>query len=377
MAIKVIIRRQGAASTAPPLAERILVGPIITIGRDAASSLQLEDAAIAPEQAVIINEDGLLLLINRADGTDLNGEALARESRRPLADGDRLRLGSYLVSFVLSGDSERAVAAGSTSTAAGTARQPEAPPGQLLPGRAAAADTLRASSEERTPARDSSSSSGGPASANSFAAILDSLRTEEDRFYFQIENAGQPRQRVAVESAEMLLGWDETGQNITCEAANVFQARAVVRKDWSGVVVQPQGQGGVWVNGEAVDAARRLRNGDRLTLLPTAAATSPETHYLVFHEPASLVVLDSLLPQQLPPPVAARTPAADNGRNTEANQALAPLAPSAVVVAPRKRAGWFSPDRKYFGYFTFLEVLVMITGTLVAALAIFLILEYS
>ena len=340
MVIKVIIRRQGAAEAAPPLAERILDGPIITIGRDPASTLQLDDPSMAPEQAVIINEDGHLLFINRAEGTELNGEVLVREGRRPLADGDRLRLGSYLISFVLSGDAGSALA---TAAAAPTHSAPQ-PGGPGQPS-AAPADTISTAGEgPATPGV-------GHPSSNSFAAILDSLRTEEDRFYFQIENAGGGRTRVAVESAEMLVGWDETGQNITCEAARVATTRAIVRKDWSGVVVQSQSAGAVWVNGEAVESARRLRNGDRLSLLPAAATTtSPETHYLIFHEPASLVVLDSLLPQQLPPPVALRPQAADNGRGGDLNQALAPVSNPATAGAAPRRGGLFSPDRKYFGY---------------------------
>jgi hypothetical protein len=376
MAIKVIIRRQGAAPGAPPFAERILDGPIITIGRDASATLQLDDPAVAPEQAVIINEDGLLLLINRADGTSLNEEALARGGRRPLAHGDRLTVGSYLVSFALSDD------AGAPDGARAAATPSHPAPTQASPEQSRAASQPEAARTPEEGTAGASSRGTGHTSAGSFAAILDSLRTEEDRFYFLVENAGRRGERVAVETAEMLVGWDETGRYITCEAASVATARAVVRKDWSGVVVQPQSPRQVSVNGEAVETVRRLRNGDRLTLVAAAAAagTSPETHYLIFHEPASLVVLDSLLPQQLPPPVATRVAGADNGSAGDAGQALAPVSGLAAAggarTAPR-RAGFFSPGRKYFGYFTLVEVLVMMTGTLVAALAIFLILEYS
>ena len=165
-----------------------------------------------------------------------------------------------------------------------------------------------------------------------------------------------------------MVGWDETGRRISCDAAQVSAARAVVRKDWSGVVALPLSVGMVLVNGETVEGPRRLRDGDRVTLLPTGAS-EPEDACLVFHEPASLVVLDTLLPQQqLPPPVtrgAAETNAAESS-------ALAPRA-QAVAVA---KAGPFSPGRRYFGYFTPTEVLIMIVGTLVAAVIIFMILEY-
>jgi hypothetical protein len=166
-----------------------------------------------------------------------------------------------------------------------------------------------------------------------------------------------------------MVGWDETGRRISCDAAQVSAARAVVRKDWSGVVALPLSVGMVLVNGETVEGPRRLRDGDRVTLLPTGAS-EPEDACLVFHEPASLVVLDTLLPQQqLPPPV---TRGAGEANVAAESSALAPRA-QAVAVA---KAGPLSPGRRYFGYFTPTEVLIMIVGTLVTAVIIFMILEY-
>src|SRR3712207_8113641 len=47
----------------------------------------------------------------------------------------------------------------------------------------------------------------------SFAAILDSLRTEEDSFYFVVESAAGQSRRVRLEAAETMIGWDETGRD--------------------------------------------------------------------------------------------------------------------------------------------------------------------
>ncbi|MGH9902433.1 MAG: hypothetical protein ACRD68_11560, partial [Pyrinomonadaceae bacterium] len=148
----------------------------------------------------------------------------------------------------------------------------------------------------------------------------------------------------------------------------------VVRKDWSGVVVLSLSAGAVSVNGEPVEAPRRLRNGDRLTLLPAAPpAPDAESPSLVFHEPASLLVLDSLLPQQqLPPPVTTAV-TAPHGR--EAQPAAAPAPRPAAAVA-RKSPGLFDPGRRYFEYFTLPEILIMACGTLVAAVVIFFVLEW-
>ena len=346
MATRLIINRRGAAEE-----ERALGGGITTIGSDPSATLRLSDPRVAPEQAIILDEGGQLLLINRAEGTLLNGESLAREARRTLSPGDRLAAGPYEILLApggadtpleqkggRSGEDERA-----PSTAAGAAGAPDSP------------------AEARGP------EAGAP--AKSFAAILDSLRTEEDSFYFLVETAGA-RSRVALEGTETVVGWDETGRRISCDAARVASARAVVRKDWGGVLVLPLSAGALYVNGETVEAPRRLRNGDRLTLLPTPGGAGPEESFLVFHEPASLVVLDTLLPQKMPPPV---SPAAD----------LAPasaeaLAPATAAAAPaRRHQGLFAPGRRYFGYSTPAEVLVMVCGTLVAAAIIFLILEFS
>lgn len=359
MAIRLIIRRRDAGEGAAA-AEQTFDGPIITIGSDPAASLHLEDPGIAPEQAIIIGGDEEPpLFINRAEGTLLNGESLAREARRPLSDGDTISVGPFRISFE-TGNGFR--------------------PGAPVPGLGAddAAPPVRTTRETPAFPGDAPESAPPPAAEvaqpTSFAAILDSLRTEEDTFYFQVETATLGRRRVPVEGAGMLLGWDRTGQNVACgDAASVSTARAVVHKDWSGVVLQPEGAGAAAVNGEPVEAARRLRNGDRVTLRPpnASAAFDPARNFFIFYEPASLVVLDSLLPaQQLPPPVAA-PPA-----GTEGAGALVPAPPPqppAVRAAERKPL----TARTYFGYFTLGEVALMACATLAAAFIIFLILEYS
>jgi len=336
MAIRLIIERQGA-----PADERTFEAEIVTIGSDAASSLALPDARVAPEQAIIINEGGRLLLINRADGTRLNGEPLAREARRALAEGDAIEFGPFVV------------------------RLAPAAPARVGPAAEAARPALAPATREVETPPENRADAAGEASARtrSFAAILDSLRTEEDSFYFEVEADGE-RRRLPVEAAELMIGWDESGRRVASDPSRVVAPRAVVRKDWSGVVILPLSAGMVTVNGETVEAPRRLRNGDRLTLLPTPHTGANSLPALVFHEPASLVALDSLLPPQpLPPPVAA-----------------APAGREAAALAPRARADVArraAPDgRRYFGYFTGAEVAVMACGTLLAAVVIFLLLEW-
>ncbi|HEV2764050.1 MAG TPA: hypothetical protein VGV38_13790, partial [Pyrinomonadaceae bacterium] len=142
--------------------------------------------------------------------------------------------------------------------------------------------------------------------------------------------------------------------------------RARVRKDWGGVVVQPHGPGTVEVNGEPVGAARRLLDGDRLTLLPTAVAADQRETVLVFREPAVLLALGSLLPQQLPPPVAPGPSVAA----AEAKQE--PPIPQVLEPMPEAGPRPVSPRQSYFGYFTLGEVVILILGTLAAAVVIFM-----
>ena len=220
--------------------------------------------------------------------------------------------------------------------------------------------------------------------SRSFAAVLNSLRTAEDSFHFIVEDGGQSGTRLFIESAEMPVGWDSTGERLACDLASIVALRMVVRKDWTGVVVLPDRPGMVSINDAPAEDQQRLHNGDRVTLEPTAIARGSVPVTLVFHEPASLVALDSLLPQKLPPPVVPVAPPVEASSLTEASAyepdapvaALEPVTPQAV--SPKKqRQSLGNIQKRYFGYFTLLELFIMIVGTVVGAIVVFLVLEYS
>jgi hypothetical protein len=220
-----------------------------------------------------------------------------------------------------------------------------------------------------TPPQTPSGAPGTKTPQRNFAKILESLRTVEDSFYFEVEGGPQAGRRVTVETAVMPLGWDSTGRNISFEPATIATPCAVVRKDYSGVFVQPLGAGGVAVNEERVESEQRLRDGDRLYLASQGTAELRKEPSLIFHEPATLAILDSLYRQRPPPAAAARTPKpkVDEGRAVETRS------------ASRARASYarlFAPDRKFFGYFTLLELSMMCVATLVAAVIVFLVLIY-
>lgn len=408
MTIKLIVKGRADAPTTPPLAERVYADPIITIGSDPAATLCLApEAGVAPEHAILINEDGQMLLINRADGTSLNGESLMREARRPLVHGDCLEAGDYAIYLLLDNgaaprpttplqqptppiahdyqnsdgqegapQSQQSDAAQFLSQSASQSPSFSTPPTQ----QSSPTSPVVNSSPPPLSRRDDAAPQNVPAqtrapeiASRNFAAILDSLRTEEDRFYLLFEGGSQTGNRVTIETAEMAIGWDATGQNISVDAADIVAARAVLRKDWSGVVLEARSAGMVSVNGEPLEAARRLRNGDRLMLVPTSATLAQNQSFLIFHEPASLVVLDTMLPQKLPPPVMPQAVTA-TGTDTVA-LAVAGTTPDSAVAQATKRASLFNSDRKLFGYFTPLEVSLMIAGTLITAVIVFLLLE--
>ena len=194
----------------------------------------------------------------------------------------------------------------------------------------------------------------------SFAAILEGLRSAEDTFYFLIEEGPESGSRVPVEGAEMVIGWDEAGQTLSTDPASIAVPSAVIRKDWTGVLLHPE-EFAVLLNGELLTSPRRLRNGDQLMLLgPDETLVEPRGALLILHEPASLVVLDSLLPNRLPPPVAKPI-----GQSSEG---------TANVGSPEP-AQSPAEGRRYFGHFTVFELLLMSACTLALAAIIFLVLD--
>jgi len=194
----------------------------------------------------------------------------------------------------------------------------------------------------------------------SFAAILEGLRSAEDTFYFLIEEGAEPGSRIPVDGAEMVIGWDHLGQTLSTDPAGIAAPCAVVRKDWTGVMVHPE-ESAVMLNGEQLTSPRRLRNGDQLMLLgPDETFAEPRGALLILHEPASLVVLDSLLPNRLPPPVARQADQASGG--------------GAEVDSDEPNAEQ-AEGRRYFGHFALFELLMMGACTLALAAVIFFVLD--
>lgn len=352
MLSKFILKKasSGSATDDYIIAEHIFDGSLFTIGSDAASTIMLPEAAA--EQAVVIQEKDHLTLFNRSDGTALNGRKLRRESMEPLAHGDEIKIGSYVIKLFAAG---YAIENGNSRAAVANA----------------APKDIFTTSEDIAVAhlpeiqRENKNKPELPAKKNArnFADILNTLRTEEDSFYFIVENGKQEEKRIPLEHAEMPLGLDAKGE-ISGRVEKISSLYAILRKDWSGIIIETQRGGSVFVNDEAVITTRRLRNGDRVSF-NTLRQNDKTLPFLRLHEPSSLVALESLL----------ETRSRDEGANVGTNGAGS-FYPTEIEtsVAPDLNESFL--ERRFLGYFNFFEIASMIIGTLIGAVLIFLLLEF-
>jgi hypothetical protein len=328
----------------------------------------LNGSVVSPEQVVIVDGAVESTLINKAEGTSLNGEPLEVQARRVLKSGDLLSIGTYLIKITVGGEPpaqrryELVIVNGASSASSPAAEQP------IEPASLQQSQPVLQTEASRPPRRGPAETRTTP--AKSFAAILDSLRTDEDRFYFVVEGGPQSGVRVPIESQEMLVGWDDTGEQLTFGSSLIVELCGIVRKDWSGVVLETQTPPTVSVNGSTVEGTRRLRDGDHLLFSRPGPGEKPLRVVLVFREPASLVILDSVIPRSVPADESSAQPAATDSSQpgTTAPPTIRPLDKIAMLLRS---------DREYFGAFTFLELTLMVIGTLVGAVIIFLILNYS
>ncbi len=378
MEIRLSARYQWEDPDSPPFFDKTFADSRITIGNDPAASLCLNGSILPSEQIVIIDGETEPQIMNQAEGTSLNGEILALHECRPLKDGDLLCIGTYRISIFLNQASlisnNAPAVPGNTYPAARRNGPANSQSGddrlaEFLP---AAEDSLNGSlatgelSEPSLPG-----AAHQPRPSKSFAAILDSLRTDEDRFYFVVEGGDQSGVRISIELEEMPVGWDETGEYLCFNISAIADLCAVVRKDWSGVILRTPTASNITVNNEPVEGERRLRDGDRLLLRTSdKEVTANSQVVLVFREPTSLVILDSIMPRVPPVPEDAESPLPEGSASGGA-------ARLDLHKPAQKLATLINSDKEYFAVFTFVELSLMAIGTIVGAVIIFLILNYS
>ncbi len=333
----------------PVIGEYIFDGSIFTIGSDAANNLVLPEAA--PEQLVVMREDERLTLINSSEGTHLNDVVLRREAIEPLANGDDIKVGNYVISVI----------DGINFPADGTAVNDKNNidnvfSSEIISNKSGKTNAIALLSDSAESSKESVAESEAP---RSFADVLNTLRTEEDSFYFIRQNGTGETVHVPLEDAETPIG-ETDGGDIAFNIGEISTLYAVARKDWSGILLESQRRNSVLVNDETVETTRRLRNDDRVSF-PARSKIS-----LVLHEPSSLVALESLLSARVDSNTARFGGLAAKNAGAAENQA---------VVSQTTKQTASTLERKYFSHFSFVEIVSMIIGTLIGAVLIFLFLE--
>src|SRR5687768_2178793 len=105
MAKRLLVKRRKEILS--ELSQEIPANGIITVGNDSSATIELNDAKIAPEQFVIVCEDGAMTLLCRVDGTEVNGEALPQGALHNLKSGDVAAIGSYTLTIETEENGER------------------------------------------------------------------------------------------------------------------------------------------------------------------------------------------------------------------------------------------------------------------------------
>lgn len=319
------------------ISPEIPLNGIITVGNDVSATIELKDDSIAPEQFVIICEPNEIILMCRVDGTIINGKTAPQGTIHNLQNSDLIVIGDY--NFSLESD----------EIAIPNSPEPELSPDLASPDLASV--EVSENKNERT-----------------LTDVLKSLRAEE-KFYFQIESEDGENRRLFIETDDVLLG--RTAQDVYVLTTNEDEIEAPsvqIKKDWSGVVVYPLQSGKVWLDKKILTEPYRLKNDDRLYLQARNSAKPDLKTVIRFHEPTALLVLDSILPKELPPPISLDE---TENRVLETEEDDADLHTSQIPAKVKMR-----PKKLLFGYFTLTEIIIMIVGTLITAGIIFLILEF-
>jgi pSer/pThr/pTyr-binding forkhead associated (FHA) protein len=353
MTKRLLVKKHGKIIS--ELTREISVGDIITVGNDPSAVIELDEEGILPEQFVIINEHGQPLLLCRTDGVLVNDRFLQQGSLHELQHEDKILIGNYSLQY----DAEDALSLSGNG-------------GDISPS--AITEDLQAPENPD----DAFEMDAGKTSAlnreQTLTDILENLRAEE-KYYFLIEKINGENRRFYVENENLRLGWSAAGECVIGSRTIVETPKAQIRKDWTGVILYPQAGQTVWLNNEVLAEPTRLKNGDRI-LLSAPTASEPERSILIrFHEPTALLVLDSILPKELPPPVSLET--AESLRAKESTSAKIAQIEETTALQPNLPAPKPKRAARVLGYFTWAEILIMIIGTLVTAAVIFLVLELS
>lgn len=321
---------------------------MLSVGSDPGSAIELSGGGVSPEQFVVIEENGEIVLINRADGTKLNGTGIKPGARRSLKPGDEISVGAYVVELDTSpGAVEEAPKANAEFS------------GEPERARVAAVGSASGSEDIVKGNAESSETGKGKKEHKDFSKVLTELR-DEDTFYFHLSDEDGVTERVPFVDEQVWIGTKLGSVTIAPEESELDEVFCRANKDWSGVVVYPSTEQSSLLNGEKLAKPERLKNEDKLVLVDDFDSAEIDIS-ISFHEPVSLLALSSILPEELPEPV------------SESKEAR-PLS-KRPRGAGHARGITDGAPRLIFGYYTMLELLVMAFGTIVTAAIIFFVLE--
>ena len=355
---KLLVKKQG--KFIPQFSRKIPTSGIISIGNDASATIELADEQIAPEQIVIVCEETQITLLCRAENTQINGKPMPPGALHNLELEDIIGIGDYSISVETAETADKLLSEEPSEISADEQKS-----------------EIEEAEKSETPDQkieDKNSDEKSFAPEQSLSDVLAELRAEE-KFYFLIEDKGGQERRVYVETEEMFLGWSASGECvISSNRADIETLRAQIRKDWSGVVLHPKKSKSVWLEKQILTEPRRLKNDDQLFLAAKDKTVPDEQTVVKFHEPTALLVLDSILPKELPPPVSLDK---QNGRQDEIHESRLLDGTRKSQTGKTQTATAQTDTAKIFGYFSIVEILIMIAGIIAAAAVIFLVLEFS
>ena len=336
---------------------------IVSVGSNPGATIMMDAPDFAAEHFVVLFEEGRFVLLSNENGVLLNGEPLVAGGRAVIEEGDVITVGGFDFAFeekesieIEEGAQQIKEKPVVRTAAAGHDRAQET-----------TQQVVTVSEREVSSEHDSNDTAEEPdtrtdrSESKEFSRLLTEIH-EEDTYHFQLTGEDHAVERIPFPGERMWIGFAGVTPAVadTKSALDIIYGK--VGKDWSGVVLYPRADANLLVNEKTINEPLRLKDKDRIVLAGDniVAGTPPA---LSFHEPVSLMALSSILPEEIPKPVAAD---ADNLKLD-----VRPSVDRAVGVPIETTAD----GRLYLGYFTLLEVGVMALGTLVTAAIIFLVLE--
>jgi hypothetical protein len=201
------------------------------------------------------------------------------------------------------------------------------------------------------------------ATATSRPGLGNLLEMTQDVSCLVIEGGEQDGVRIPIGEDELLIGWEASGKRLAWDRSQVRIVGVLAFRDWSGIEVEALAENTLFLNGQARRERTRLRHGDRLKIEVHRNADSDGlVLHLRFEEPASHIILDSLLPPE--PPTTESKPPAENRSSQEPSETVPPALSSGAAALRN--------ERKYFGYFTPTELWLVTLCTPILTLLLFL-----